>query len=45
MACTLLMTSVLIVGFVLMFALVKFAEGIISVDPLTEETTAGSGKP
>jgi len=45
MAYTLLMTAVLIVGFVLMFVLVNFAEGIISVDPPTEETTAGSGKP
>jgi len=44
MAHTLLMTAVLVVGFGLMFALVKFAEGIITRDPAPVASTVSAGK-
>jgi len=45
MACTLIMTALVVVSFGLMFALVKFAEGIITGDPPTEESAASAHKP
>ena len=45
MAYTLLMTAVLVVGFALMFALVYFAEGVITDDSPTEESTASTRRP